>query len=94
MSDLESSLGCLTTERVYPLTSSQAPVSSHEESFCLGLYDVCQALEFLHKAGVCHGNVSQGSIFISSDGRWRLGGLETVSPATEVGLIELGNVTL
>jgi len=81
--NVQSSLGCLTTERVSPLTSSNTSVFNHEESLCLGLHDVCQAMDFLHKAGVCHGNVSQGSIFISTDGRWRLGGLETVSQATE-----------
>ena len=74
-------IGCLTTERVSPLSASKSSLS--EDSLCLGLFEVCQALEFLHQAGVCHGNVSQLSIYVSQDGRWRLGGLESVSSATD-----------
>ena len=64
-----------------PVSSSRSSLS--EDSLCLGLFEVCQALEFLHQAGVSHGNVTQMSIFVSHDGRWRLGGLESVSSATE-----------
>ena len=79
-----SSKGCLVTERVTPL--SLAKTSLEEESFCLGLLELCQAVSFLHQAGVCHGNICQSSVFLTTDGRWRLGGLET-SAAGEPGAL-------
>ena len=72
--------GCLVTERVSPL--SLAITDTEEESLCLGLLELCQALSFLHGAGLCHGNISQASVFITPDGRWRLGGLEMTGPAS------------
>lgn len=73
-----SSKGCLVTERVTPLTVAGASIE--EESVCLGLLELCQAVSFLHQAGVSHGNICQGSVFITREGRWRLGGLESSEP--------------
>jgi len=69
-----SSKGCLVTERVTPLSSARSSIA--EQSLCLGLLELCQAVHFLHQADLCHGNIGQASVFISSQGRWRLGGLE------------------
>ena len=76
--------GCLVTERVSPLCLSNTNIE--EESVCLGLLELCQALGFLHQAGLCHANISQGSVFVTAGGRWRLGGLEFSVPATPGGL--------
>ena len=72
------SKGSLVTERVTPLSLARADIE--EESVCLGLLELCQALAFLHQAGLCHGNICQGSVFITREGRWRLGGLESSEP--------------
>ncbi|BFZ19969.1 hypothetical protein BsWGS_23007 [Bradybaena similaris] len=65
----------LVTESVQPLFTFVSDMSSHE--LCAGLYDVLQGLEFLHsKLGVCHNNICLPSVFVSSDGSWKLGGLE------------------
>ncbi|CAG5115679.1 unnamed protein product [Candidula unifasciata] len=65
----------LATESVSPLFTFVSDISSQE--LCAGLHDVLQGLEFLHsKLGVCHNNVCLSSVFVSSDGSWKLGGLE------------------
>ena len=80
---VQSNVAVLETEKVSPLTKYDKVIE--EESFVLGTMEICQALSFLHKAGVCHGNVSQSAVFITPSGRWRLGGLEMVSPSSEGG---------
>ncbi|CAF2170506.1 unnamed protein product [Rotaria magnacalcarata] len=43
----------------------------------LGLYQLCQALEFLHeKASISHNNICLLSIYISLNGTWKLGNFE------------------
>lgn len=65
----------LFTENARPLSvvlERQTPLQ-----VCLGLQSVAQALQFLHQKGrVCHNNVSVASVFVTPDGRWKLGGLE------------------
>merc|ERR1719431_1972693 len=55
-----------------------------ELAICLGLLEVIQALCFLHTtACVSHNNISQAAVFVTPDGRWKLGGLELVSKGAE-----------
>ncbi|XP_064650130.1 protein-associating with the carboxyl-terminal domain of ezrin-like [Lineus longissimus] len=42
-----------------------------------GMYNVIEAITFLHEAAsVCHNNICMSSIFVGADGAWKLGGME------------------
>ncbi|XP_033228403.1 protein-associating with the carboxyl-terminal domain of ezrin [Belonocnema kinseyi] len=65
----------LATEEVKPLV--QVIGGQTTLQICIGLYSILRALLFLHeKASASHNNICSSAIYVTTDGCWKLGGLE------------------
>ncbi|XP_031844176.1 protein-associating with the carboxyl-terminal domain of ezrin isoform X2 [Nomia melanderi] len=73
----------LTTEQVKPLI--QTLETQNTLQICMGLYSILRALVFLHeKASASHNNICGSVIYVTSEGCWKLGGLECLSKFKEL----------
>ncbi|KAL5283663.1 SCYL3 family protein [Megaselia abdita] len=82
----------LATERVVPLSSIIRNLSHIQ--ICLGLRNILSSLIFLiETAKARHLNITSNSIYVTSEGDWRLGGFEHVWKSKEVtkSLLDLDN---
>ncbi|XP_043254553.1 protein-associating with the carboxyl-terminal domain of ezrin [Colletes gigas] len=81
----------LTTEHVKPLIQSIQTQSTLQ--ICMGLYSILRALVFLHeKASASHNNICGSSIYVTSEGCWKLGGLECLCKSKELTSIYLKKI--
>ncbi|GAB6021961.1 Protein-associating with the carboxyl-terminal domain of ezrin [Chamberlinius hualienensis] len=65
----------LVTEQVKPLSGTLLSLSALE--ICSGLYSVMSALSFCHeKCNLRHNNFGIESVFVASDGTWKVAGME------------------
>ncbi|XP_031618710.1 protein-associating with the carboxyl-terminal domain of ezrin [Contarinia nasturtii] len=79
----KGSVHYLATERCKPLSLVLA--TQNDTQICLGLRNILCALIFLvEKANMCHLNVCTSSIYVNSNGSWRLGGFEHLWSKKEV----------
>lgn len=77
----------LATEPVVPLASSLAAasgVSEKSEAIAWGVSQLAEAVDFLGKTGLVHGNIGAHSIFVTPSGDWKLSGLELLSRVDEI----------
>ncbi|XP_044758083.1 protein-associating with the carboxyl-terminal domain of ezrin [Coccinella septempunctata] len=79
----KSSKFYLAVEHVRPLSHVYSTLSTLQ--LCIGLHSVLKALCFLHEKGkASHNNVCLASIYITDDGKWKLGGMEFSCKYTEL----------
>ncbi|KAG5312084.1 PACE1 protein, partial [Acromyrmex insinuator] len=65
----------LATEEARPLV--QVIEKQNILQICIGLHSILRALIFLHETALAsHNNVCSSSIYVTSEGYWKLGGLE------------------
>lgn len=73
----------LSTEEVKPLVQVIELQTSLQ--ICVGLHSILQALLFLHdKAVSLHNNICCSSIYVSTEGNWKLGGLEFLCQIADI----------
>ncbi|XP_011500632.1 PREDICTED: protein-associating with the carboxyl-terminal domain of ezrin [Ceratosolen solmsi marchali] len=83
----------LATEEVKPLV--QVIGTQTTLQICVGLYSILGALLFLHqKASSSHNNVCSSSIYVTSEGGWKLGGLEYLCQISELNLMYLRKIKM
>ncbi|XP_019869962.1 protein-associating with the carboxyl-terminal domain of ezrin [Aethina tumida] len=79
----KSSKYYLAVEDVKPL--AHVLPSLNELQICIGLHSILKALCFLHEtAQVSHNNVCSSSIYVASDGNWKLGGMEYLCKFSDI----------
>ncbi|EDQ90765.1 uncharacterized protein MONBRDRAFT_15474, partial [Monosiga brevicollis MX1] len=67
----------MATEEVMPLQQLLDDAGAiNDLGIAWGILQVTKALEFLAGAGFIHRNVGMGAIFVTSQGDWKLGGME------------------
>eukprot|EP00904_Undaria_pinnatifida_P002672 jgi/Undpi1/12405/HiC_scaffold_5.g02077.m1 len=74
----------IATEEVMPLMQwvrERCEPSKKDDQVAWGLYCLCSALKFLHEdCKFYHNNISTDTIFVTSGGDWKLGGMDLLSP--------------
>eukprot|EP00752_Nemacystus_decipiens_P008452 g7555.t1 len=74
----------IATEEVIPLKKwvwAHCEEGKKDEQVAWGMYCLCSALKFLHEdCKLYHNNVSTDSVFVTSGGDWKLGGMDLLSP--------------
>ena len=76
----------LAAEPVVPLSAALAKARGAEkaEGIAWGVSQLCDAVDFLGKSGLIHGNIGAHSIFVTASGDWKLSGLELLSKVEEI----------
>ena len=76
----------LAAEPMLPLAVSLAKARGAEKSECIawGVSQLCDAVDFLGKSGLVHGNIGAHSVFVTASGDWKLSGLELLSKVDEI----------
>ncbi|CAH0552708.1 unnamed protein product [Brassicogethes aeneus] len=73
----------LVVEEVKPLNQILGTLNNLQ--ICIGLHSILKALCFLHEtASVSHNNICSSAIFVSSNGNWKLGGMEYLCKFSDV----------
>lgn len=79
----KSSKFYLAVEHVRPLSHVFSSLSILQ--LCIGLHSILKALCFLHEKGkASHNNVCLASVYVTDDGKWKLGGMEFSCKYTEL----------
>ncbi|KAL7286596.1 hypothetical protein TKK_0019095 [Trichogramma kaykai] len=79
----KSSKFYLASEEVRPLV--QVVGAQTTLQICIGLHSLLRALLFLHNnAASSHNNICSSSVYVTSEGNWKLGGLEFLCKTSDI----------